>query len=186
MEQAFDSTPAADVADHLLVQRTAQGDTAAFEILMRRYQQPVANLAYRFLADAAFAQDITQETFIRLFQAAGRYRPDGLFKAYLLRITKNLCLDHLRKKTPLYEENPDAVAAAAGPLEQLIQSETSRQVFAAVQALPPTQRLAILLQHFEGLSYRETAQAMETTVAAVESLLVRAKKNLREKLEKTT
>jgi len=184
MEQAADSTPDADVADHLLVQRTAQGDTAAFEILVRRYQQPVANLAYRFLADAAMAQDIAQDTFIRVYQAAGRYRPDGSFKAYLLRITKNLCLDYLRKKKPLYAENPDAGETTAGPLEQLIQSETSRQVFAAVQSLPASQRLALLLQHFEDLSYRETAQVMETTVAAVESLLVRAKKNLREKLEK--
>jgi RNA polymerase sigma-70 factor (ECF subfamily) len=165
------------------VKRTAKGDTRAFEVLVRRYQQSLADLAYRFLGDSSEAEDIAQETFIRLYLTAEQYRPERPLKAYLLRIAKNLCLDHLRKKKPMLDEDIEAVETHPNSLDALLTSETSKKVLWAVQSLPDSQRMALLLQHFEGLSYNETADVMETTVPAVESLLVRAKKNLREKLK---
>lgn len=178
--------PLEDMADHWLARRAAKGDTRAFEELVRRYQQAVADLAWRFLGDASEARDIAQETFIRFYQAAERYRPERPLKAYLLRIAKNLCLDRLRKKKPTLADDLDVETRDVGPLDALINAERSRQVLGAVQSLPTSQRMAILLQHFEGLSYKETAEVMETTVSAVESLLVRAKKNLRKKLKNLT
>lgn len=172
-----------DKPDHLLIRRTAAGDARAFEVIVRRYQQAVANLAYRFLADAMEAQDITQETFIRFYLTIERCQTDRPLKPYLLKITRNLCLDDLRKKKPLLTDKLESEAMAPDPLAAITGAETSKQVLQAVHSLPPTQRMAVLLQHFEGLSYQQTAEAMASSVPAVESLLVRAKKNLREKLK---
>jgi len=99
-----------EAPEHLLVQRTAQGDHEAFEMLVRRHQQSVANLAYRFLADASEAEDIAQETFIRFYLAIARYQPDRPLRPYLLKIARNLCLDHLRKKKPVLADNLDTGA----------------------------------------------------------------------------
>lgn len=170
-------------SDHWLVQRTASGDAKALETIVRRYQQPVADLAYRFLSDMTEAEDIAQETFVRFYLAADRYRPEYSLKAYLFTIAKNLCIDHLRKKRPVLSDHVESEGPEHGPLDALISAEASQKVLRAVQSLPASQRMVVLLQHFEGLSYQETADVMETTVSAVDSLLVRAKKNLREKLK---
>ena len=172
-----------EAPDHLLVQCMAKGDHEAFEMLVRRHQQSVANLAYRFLADASEAEDIAQETFIRFYLAIARYQPDRPLRPYLLKIARNLCLDHLRKKKPVLADNLDTGATNQDPHALLVDAEMSRQVLQAVQSLPVAQRMAVLLQHFEGLSYQKTAEVMATSISAVESLLVRAKKNLREKLK---
>lgn len=85
-------------SDSWLMQRVAKGDSESFEVIVNRYQQSVADLAFRFLANSYDAEDIAQETFVRLFQSAKYYRPGYTLKAYILKIAKNLCLDHLKKK----------------------------------------------------------------------------------------
>ena len=170
-------------SDHWLIRRTAKGDNKAFEILVQRYQQGVADLAYRFLADASEAEDIAQESFIRLYLTAGQYRPERPLKVYLFKIAKNLSLDCLRKKKPLPLDETEPLMSGPSPSDQIMEAEISKEIFNAVQTLPASQRMALLLQHFEGLSYIETAQIMETTMSAVESLLVRAKKSLHKKLK---
>lgn len=151
--------------------------------MVTRYQQSVLNLAFRFLGDPEEAKDIAQEAFLRVFQSAERYVPKAQFKVFLFRIVKNLCIDHVRKKSPIYMDRLPEGESAPSPLDELQQKERREAVLEAIRHIPENQRVALLLHHFEGLKYTEVAEVMNTTVSAVESLLVRAKSILREKLK---
>ncbi len=169
--------------DHQLMGLIAVGDTSAFEELIRRYQQSVLNLAFRFLGDREEAKDIAQETFLRIYQTAYRYRPDASLKQYIFKIATNICLDYINKKKPLYTDEVPDRPSHLNPLRDLQQNELSGAVTMAVQSLPENQRIALIFHHFEGLKYAQIAEVMDTTVSAVESLLVRAKRTLRDKLK---
>lgn len=169
--------------DYRLMELVAAGDADAFHELIKRHQQSVLNLTFRFLGGSEEAKDIAQETFLRLFQAANRYKPSAQFKTYLLKITTNLCLDYINKKKPVYINKVPDYPSHSSPLEKLKQKELSQTITKAVQSLPENQRIALLLHHFEGLKYAQIAEVMGTTVPAVESLLVRAKRTLRDKLK---
>lgn len=145
-------------------------------------ERAALNLAFRFIGDRDEAKDIAQETFIRIYQNAYSYKPSAQFKTYLFRIATNLCLDFIRKKKPEYMDELPENLSSSTPLKELHQKETSEAVTKAVRALPENQRITLLLHHFEGLKYAEIAEVMNTTVSAVESLLVRAKRTLRDKL----
>jgi len=172
-----------ETTDGDLVARAAEGDEGAFEELLRRHQDAVYRFALRFLGDAYEAEDVTQEVFMRLFQTAKRYRPRGTaLRTYLLRVARNLCIDGLRKKRPLSMESPPEMSTEETPLDRLERAEAAEDVARAVAALPDSQRAAVLLRHDQGLSYDEIARVMETTVPAVESLLVRGRRALRRRL----
>ena len=172
-----------NTADHRLIELVAEGYPSAFEELIKRYEKAILNLAFRFLGDAEEAKDITQETFIRIYQNAASYKPSAQFKTYIFRIATNLCLDFIQKKKPEYTDELPENPSSSTPLKELHQKETSEAVTGAVQSLPENQRIALLLHHFEGMKYAEIAGVMNTTVPAVESLLVRAKRTLRDKLK---
>lgn len=162
----------------------SRGDVKAFHELIRRHQQAVLNLAFRFLGDSEEAKDITQETFLRVFQSAERYTPEAQFRVFLFRIVTNLCVENVRKKRPIYMEKLPEGESVPSPLDELQKEERQKAVLGAIQSLPENQRIALLLQHFEGLKYAEIAEVMGTTVPAVESLLVRGKRTLRQELAK--
>ena len=183
------------VASEDLMSRTAGGDELAFEILVRRHQTSVLNLVYRYVGDRTKARDLAQEVFIRVWRAANRYEPKAKFTTWIYSITANLCLNELKsakgkRLIPLEieEENrqiQDSEArsdASQSPEDTLLAEERSRQVSEALQTLPDNQRMALILKRYDNLSYGEIAKVMECSVSAVESLLVRAKKNLQEKL----
>jgi RNA polymerase sigma-70 factor (ECF subfamily) len=170
-------------SDHRLMDLISEGDDEAFHELVSRYQQPVLNLAFRFLGDAQEAKDISQEAFLRIFQAAERYQPTTQFKSFLFRIVRNLCLDHTRRKKPVYMDELPEQHSGSDPLSDLEQEQLRKALSSAVSSLPENQRMALLLHHFEGLRYTEIAQVMDTTVSAVESLLVRAKRAMRERMK---
>lgn len=170
------------LTDDRLMGLVAEEDHRAFRELVRRHQDSVHGFAYRFLSDAHEARDVAQETFLRIFTRAGGYTPSGTFRAWAMRIARNLCLDHVRKKRPLIVDELPEQADPDTPVHAAIREETARTLEAAVRALPESQRTALILRHNEGLRYDEIAQAMETTVSAVESLLVRARKGLRQSL----
>jgi len=170
-------------SDDFLMELVARGDDKAFEELITRYQQTVLNLAFRFLGDEQEAKDAAQETFLRLLQAAERYQPTTQFKPFVLRITKNLCIDYIRKRKPVYLAEPPDYRDRTDPHAELELAQLGAILRKAVVALPENQRMALLLNHFEGLRYAEVAEIMETSVAAVESLLVRAKRTLRAKMK---
>jgi RNA polymerase sigma-70 factor (ECF subfamily) len=162
----------------------AGGDLEAFEELVRRHQRAAWSLAFRFVGNAGDAEDVVQQAFLRIFEAASRYRPDAAFRTYLYRVVVNLCKDFRSKKREvLMTELPDLSDGAANPEQRLEDRERAARVHRALDALPTGQHFAILLRHFEGLSYEEIAQVMKTSPKAVDSLLQRARSTLRAALQ---
>jgi RNA polymerase sigma-70 factor (ECF subfamily) len=191
--QAKEATSSED-----LMARVAKGDKRAFEALVKRHQSRVLNLIYRFIGYKAKAEDLAQEVFIRVWEAAGRYKPTAKFNTWIYRITANLCLNELKsaRRRNLFffsfsggkgESSDDQYLElhankAQSPEEILIAAERNRQVSAVLRSLPANQRLAVILKRYEDLSYVEIAQILGCSVSAVDSLLVRAKRNLRKNL----
>ena len=161
----------------------AKGDREAFEQLVLRHQQAVWRTAYRMVGDRQAAEDLAQEGFLRVAQAADRYRPTAAFRTYLYRIVVRLCLDYLRKKRPESIANLNIIAgdseSVTGRAER---EERADRVQQALASIPPKQRSAIVLRYYEGLSGHEIAATMDTTTKAVERLLARGRKVLRARL----
>jgi RNA polymerase sigma-70 factor (ECF subfamily) len=170
-------------SDEILMQAVARGELAAFEQLVLRHQQPAWRTAYRMLGCRQTAEDVAQEAFLRVFQAADRYQPAASFRTYLYRIVVRLCLDCLRKRRAVTTDDlTQIVESHACPEQEAARGERARVVQSALNHLPAKQRLAIVLRYFEGLSGREIAAAMETSVKAVERLLARGRAALEKRL----
>ena len=179
-----------------LMARIAEGDESAFEILVNRHQTSVLNLIYRFIGDRTRAKDLVQEVFLRVWQSAKSYEPKAKFTTWIYRITANLCLNELkssrRKKWLQFLRFGDnlentveetLVDDTPSPEDILLAKERSRQIANALQSLPQNQRMALILKRYDDLSYQEIAKVIGCSVSAVESLLVRAKRSLQEKLK---
>jgi RNA polymerase sigma-70 factor (ECF subfamily) len=169
-------------SDHQLMERTALGDREAFATLIRRHQQLVLSVAYRFLADRSQAEDAGQEVFLRLWQHAGRYRADTALEAYLRTLTVNYCLDLRRKPRLVALVDGEEPQGPGNPHGDLVASERRGAMNSALQSLAPFQRMAVVLFHMEGLTVKEVAQLLDTSPKAAESLLSRARATLRERL----
>jgi len=170
--------------DHQLIYSTAQGDADAFEALVKKYERPVLATIYRYLGDAHTAQDIAQEVFLKVWQKAGQFKHKSSFSTWLYRIVVNQCLTYRekgrrRENVPLQE---DLTAEGSDIERKLDERRRGELVQGAVQGLPGRQRMALILSHFEGHSYKEIARMMETTRSSVESLIFRAKQNLKREL----
>jgi len=166
-------------SDEELMLSVGKGDLNAFGKIVLRHQQSVWNIAYRSVGNKTEAEDIAQEAFLRLLDAAGRYRPTASFRTYLYRIVTRLCIDRVEKKQPLYTNKlPETFDSGRTAAENLISVERSRKVSKALDKLPPNQRMAIVLKYYEGLSYQDIAAAMEITEKAVERLLARGRASL--------
>jgi RNA polymerase sigma-70 factor (ECF subfamily) len=167
-------------SDELLVQATGKGDLNSFNQIVERHQVWAWKIAYRFSGKEDDASDIVQEAFLRLLDASARYRPTSKFRTYFYQIISRLCLDLAKKKQPLFSETiPDAPDPRPGAAEAMMRSETALTVRTALDGLPPSQRLAIVLRYYEELNYEEIAVALETTPKAVERLLARGREGLR-------
>jgi len=169
--------------DARLMAEVAAGNLDAFEQLVMRHQKSAWSFAYRFLGNAPDAEDVVQEAFLRILRAAPRYRPAAKFRTFLFSVAGNLCRDCLSKKRPVALEEAaclrDPAPDPAGILET---RECAAAVRSALEALPAKQRLALLLRHYEGLSYDEIAGALRTSAKAVDSLLQRARRTLQQRL----
>lgn len=172
------------------------GDERAFAELVRRWQGRVVSLAYRYLGSAADAEDLAQEVFLRVHRARESYEPSARFSTWIYRITVNASLNHLRARRarrPVAGELPSfegegappepADGAEPEPSEALEKDELARVLRRIVDELPERQRIALLLNKYEGLGYEEVASAMDLTVMAVKSLLTRARVTVRQRLE---
>jgi len=170
-------------SDESLMLAVAGGDSAAFEQLVLRHQEVVWRTAYRIVGDRQAAEDLAQEAFLRVFQAAARYRPRAAFRTYLYRIVVRACLDHLRKKRPQLGLAHAQVTEPTPSVEQQRElGERADLVRQAVAGLPPKQRSAVVLRYYEGLSSAEIADVMKTTAKAVERLLARGRAALQDRL----
>lgn len=167
--------------------RTAAGEEAAFRLLVDRWQGDVLTFLVHMTGSRDDAEDLAQETFVRVFRQAGRYRAEGRFRSWLLRIAGNLARSRGRRRRllqwlPLDLERHD-VAAATPAADRGVESEqTARVVREAIARLPERQRQALVLHRFGGLRYTEVADTMGTSLAGVESLIQRALAGLRSDL----
>lgn len=167
--------------DRQLLALAAANDQQAFAELVRRHQGPVFNLAYRFSRDRQDAEELAQEIFFKVWRHARSFRGDSLFRTWLYRLAVNSCLNFRqgRKGRPAPLPLPvELESGAPAPGSGLAASERETRLRQAMAALPARQRLALALASFEDKSYEEIAAAMDVSLASVESLLFRARRNL--------
>jgi RNA polymerase sigma-70 factor, ECF subfamily len=183
--------------DAALMQRVMQGDDAAFEELVEKYKQPVFNMIYRTLPDAAEAEDLAQTVFIQVYKAAHRYRVEAKFSTWLFTIARNLCLNEIRRRSRHRADSLDASISpeddgpsrqfedirSVAPPDRLIQEELVSKVSEAVQALPEVQRTALMLFQEEDKSYEEIADVLDCSLSATKSLIHRARETLKQRLK---
>ncbi len=176
-----------EVSDDDLMARIAAGDRPAFDGLVDRHLPRCLRLAERVLGSRAEAEEVAQEFFLRTWTGAGRWRrsADGgaRFTTWLYRVVVNLCRDRRRRPgfVPL-DSAGDPPDPADSALTVLQKNRSAARVAAAVAGLPERQRAALVLCFYEGLSDRAAGEILELTPGAVESLLVRARRRLREEL----
>ncbi|HZP69954.1 MAG TPA: RNA polymerase sigma factor [Pseudolabrys sp.] len=172
-----------DDSDEALMARVARGDERAFRQLARRHLPAALGIARRMLGNTADAEDVVQEALMRVWTHAPRWQPLALFRTWLTRVVINLCLDRKRRAPWVeLEAAGEIVDPTPGATEKAESDERDRMVAAAVDKLPARQRTAIMLTYGEGMSNAEVAEILDTSVSAVETLLVRGKQNLRRTL----
>lgn len=161
----------------------AKGDLDAFDEIVARHQELAWGIAYRFLGDRHEAEELAQEAFMRILDAAPRYKPTATLRTYLYRVLTHLCLDHRRKKRPILSASLFHHAERKpSPAEQAEQHDREQLIQMALDALPADYRMAVVLRYFEGLSSSEIAEAMDRSAKAVERLLARARDVLEPRL----
>jgi RNA polymerase sigma-70 factor, ECF subfamily len=183
-----------DTEDVRLMQLVAGGDTSAFEQLVERHQALVAGTVARMLGSNSDVEDIAQQVFIRVWKSARRYVPRAKFTTWLLKITRNLVFNELRRSkrhahVPLQSE-PGAEGIPLkdemnpAPDASLLETELQRAIDEAIMQLPESQRMALVLRRYEQLSYEQIAEVLDLSVPAVKSVLFRARTELRTRLSK--
>jgi RNA polymerase sigma-70 factor (ECF subfamily) len=176
-----------------------QGHEAAFRELVRRYERPVFSLLYRMVRDRALAEDLAQETFIKVLNGIRSYRPEFKFSSCIFKIANNAAIDHLRRKnldTLSLDGSPranspaemQATAPQLGdrsetPLQEVENRELGTAIERAIARLRPEYRSCILLRHVEGYSYEEIAETMDLPLGTVKTYIHRARNELRGYLE---
>jgi RNA polymerase sigma-70 factor, ECF subfamily len=198
--------PSASSRDHLstlsdveVVALAQQGQEAAYRELLARYERPVFSLVFRMVRDRETAEDLAQETFIKVLNNIDRYSPDFKFSSWLFKIANNLTIDHLRRRhinTVSIEGAPDAVTSesvkataislASGdesPLAELESRELGVAIERAIGRLRPEYRACIMLRHVEDRSYEEIAEIVKLPLGTVKTYIHRARHELRAALE---
>jgi RNA polymerase sigma-70 factor (ECF subfamily) len=168
--------------------RIREGDMEALRLLIETHQARVIGTISKMLGSDAESEDLAQQVFIRIWKSAPRYQPTAKFTTWLFRITRNLVFNELRRKRHFAdqtEETPEPTERAEKEPDQvLLGEELQRAIQDAINRLPESQRMAIILRRYEEMPYEEIAKVMGTTVPAVKSILFRARAELRERLAK--
>jgi RNA polymerase sigma-70 factor, ECF subfamily len=183
------------MVDDDLIHALVKGDTAAFRLVVERYQRPILQCCFRFVRNKETAEDLTQEVFLEVHRSIRTFRGDSQFSTWLFRIAITKSLDHVKhmkrqkrgnllSRLLTHEEIDEEVTASDQPRpDEVAENEERKRVLGrAIGLLPDSQRVAFTLSRNDGMSYKEIADILGTTVAAVESLLVRANANLRKTL----
>lgn len=183
------------IDDTLLVRQAQRGDRAAFEELVRHYDQQVLRLAIHMTGSEAEAQDVYQDAFLKAYRSIGKFRFECSFYTWIYRIVTNLCLDHLRKRQVRKEDAPVAMdcqgesydlleqvpdgRAASNPEHNLISRELGKKIGAALAQLSPRERMVFELKHYHGLKLRTVGEILQTTEDTAKNTLFRATQKLR-------
>ncbi len=180
--------------DKELVLKVQQGDKAAFDLLVIKYQHRIIQLVNRYVKDPSEAQDVAQEAFIKAYRALGNFRGDSAFYTWLYRIAINTAKNYLVSRSRRYSdyqidvqdaeqvENAPQLKAMDTPENLLLNDEIISVIKLAIEKLPEEMKNAIMLREFEGMSYEEIAQTMECPVGTVRSRIFRAREAIDEKL----
>jgi len=172
-----------DDSDEALMAWVARGDEPAYRQLTLRHLPAMLGLARRILGNTADAEDVAQEAMLRVWTHAPRWQPLAAFRTWLTRVVVNLCLDRKRRAPWVaLEEAGEVVDPAPDASEAAEYDERERLLAGAIAILPARQRATIVLTYSEGMSNAQVAEILETSVSAVETLLVRGKQNLRARL----
>jgi RNA polymerase sigma-70 factor (ECF subfamily) len=175
-----------DTTDDDLMRLFADGDADAFDALFDRHHASVYRFARLMLRDTAAAEDALQEVFLRVARAPDRYRPAGRFRAWVLRIARNYCLNRLEaeRARQALQLNDELIAApGAAPEQRAADREQAGRVRRALDELPERQREALVLHVFDGMPYREVAMVMDTPINTVKTLIHRARVGLAREVE---
>jgi RNA polymerase sigma-70 factor (ECF subfamily) len=183
-----------DAEDVRLMRLVARGDSSALEDLIERHQALVAGTVARMLGSNSDVEDIAQQVFIRVWKSARRYVPRAKFTTWLLKITRNLVFNEMRRarrraqvplqSEPSAEEIPLKDETNPAPDASLLEDELRRAIEEAILQLPESQRMALILRRYEQLSYEQIAEVLDLSVPAVKSVLFRARTELRSRLSK--
>jgi RNA polymerase sigma-70 factor (ECF subfamily) len=178
--------------DAELMLRVKAGDEGSFADLLSRYRDPVVNFLYRMVRNAAIAEELAQDVFLRVYRARASYQPSAKFTTWLYRIATNVALNQIRDgrlgrqmaaiDDPESEVGRELRSPDANIEEQLVAESLGWEVRQAVMGLPGKQRAAVLLHKYQELDYQQIAAALGCSESAVKSLLFRAYETLRERL----
>ena len=188
-----------NLPDADVVALAQEGREVAYRELIRRYERPVFSLVFRMVRDRATAEDLAQETFIKVLNNIEKYVPEFKFSSWLFKIANNLAIDHLRRRhiqTVSMDGAPDATTASQieatsfelashgeSALEELEAKELGSAIERAIAALRPEYRSCIMLRHVEGRSYEEIAATLDLPLGTVKTYIHRARHELRKALE---
>lgn len=190
--------PIGRIDDTMLVREAQRGNRAAFEELVRHYDQAVLRLALHLTGSEMEAQDVYQEAFLKAYKSMGNFRFECSFYTWIYRIVTNLCLDHLRKKQVRKEDAPVAKDASgeefdllsqvpdgrsgANPERDLMRRELGERIGRALERLTPRERMVFELKHYQGLKLRTVGEMLNTTEETAKNTLFRATQKLRSAL----
>jgi|SRR3989339_1067951 len=176
--------------DENLIVATANGDESAFEELVEKYKLIVFNIIYQYLCNNSETEDVAQEVFIKVWKHAGTFNPKYKFSTWIYRITVNTCLNYKKSNKTLTKHyslddieesgNTDTPEKLSNDTPET--KERNEIISEALLTLPSNQKMALILSQFERRSYKEIAEIMEISVSAVESLIFRAKSNMKKQL----
>jgi RNA polymerase sigma-70 factor (ECF subfamily) len=181
-----------------LVRRCLSGDQRACRDLVRRYERPVFSVLMRVLRRAEDAEDLVQETFIRVFRALDRYDPERPFAAWIFTIASRLAIDHLRRRRvktvsltvsepgSTQEHDLDVEDPGLRPDDITSHAEEESRAAALIDSLPEHYRIVVLLRHQQDLSYEEIAEALQLPLGTVKARIHRARALLKERIQGTT
>jgi len=185
------------MTDAEIMLRVRDGEEAGYDILIQKYRKPIINFMFRMVHNQAMAEELAQETFLRVYRSRQTYRAEAKFTTWLYRIATNLAVNHARdtkyeraaqnvyldQPDPETGTTPDVADSTASIEEDLVREERMKAIRQHVLALPERQRMAVLMHKYQGLDYKQIGDVLKLSESATKSLLFRAYQTLRETLK---
>ncbi|WP_202081283.1 RNA polymerase sigma factor SigW [Caldalkalibacillus salinus] len=188
-----------DRTERKLIKKASAGSRTAFRAIVERYKNKIYHLAYRMLGNHTEAEDVAQETFIRVYTKLDRYNDDHKFSTWIYRIATNLCIDHLRKRKQHVQSLDQEVAGVEGlalysqvasttdtPEEEVMTLELREEVQLAIDKLPPQYKTIIILRYLQDLSLQEISEVIDLPVTTIKTRIHRGREALKKQLQNLT
>ena len=194
---SFSAAVSGPDSDAEIMLRAKAGDQSAFDYLVQKYRRPIVSFMYRMARNAAVAEDLAQEVFLRVYRSRGSYEASAKFTTWLYRIATNLAVNHARD---MRHERPEVMVSLDEPDEEsgttlelpdaaltaeqsMVRRERMMAIRTKVEALPEQQRLAVIMHKYQQMDYKQIAEVLKKSESATKSLLFRAYETLREQLK---